>query len=292
MAVDLGAFRTDPRFRFADYTIDESEGGTWARSIAQRLWQGEDYTLQIDSHMAFEPEWDARLIAQMERCESAKPLLTVNSPLFWREASGGIRRETVRGVPTSRVNHWQDAPWVDYGPPHPKLPARNRFITGNFAFTLGEWNVDVPQDPNHYYWGEELNLTIRSFTAGYDLWVPDEIVCWHFDHGTKPPRRHWEHGDAVVRAKNAVAIERLDRLLAGDPDETLEPYGLGFARTLRDYEIYAGFDFANRRAHPDVYTGRPPDPVTIRGPEDWDRCVSIDEFFAEDPERRPLPSLD
>ena len=60
--VPLNVFRSDKRFRYADYTIAESEGGTWARSIAQRFWEGETHTLQIDSHMKFDENWDVRLI--------------------------------------------------------------------------------------------------------------------------------------------------------------------------------------------------------------------------------------
>lgn len=292
--VSLDAFRGDRRFRFADATIAESRGGCWARSRAQGLWEGEAFTLQVDSHMLFESDWDARLIAMLEALPSSKPLLTVNSPVFWYDADGALRRDTARGVPTSRVNDWQPrlgwAPWVDYGPPYLEHPGLTRFITGNFVFTSGEWNEAVPQDPEHYYWGEELSLTVRSWTSGYDLFVPSEIVVWHRMHAT-PPRRHWEHGEAVVEAHNAVAFDRLAALIYGKSACELGRYGLGSERTLRDYEIYAGFDFANKRAHPDVFSGRPPDPVTILRPSDWRRCVTIEQAFADNPDRKPLASL-
>ena len=292
--VGLEEFRSDRRFRFASYTVQESEGGTWARSVAQRFWQGEQFTLQIDSHMKFEPRWDQRLIEMMERLPSSKPLITVNSPVFWEDEQGRIQRDVSRGVPSSRVNHWSEpdwAPWVDYGPPVRDFPARNRFITGNFVFTLGEWNEEVPQDPDHYYWGEELNLTVRSFTSGYDLFLPNEIVAWHRLHRAGPPRRHWEHGEETVNSKNKLAIERLHLLLAGKIDSQRSKYGLGCERTLREFESYSGIDFAGRIAHPDVFTGRPPDPVTIRAESDWASCLSIEEFFAGNPTRTALTAF-
>ena len=275
--VPLNEFRSDGRFRFANYLVAESEGGTWARSIAQRFWEGEQFTLQVDSHMKFDEHWDVRLIKMLESMPSVKPLLTVNTPLFWFDEQGCVKRETNRGVPTSRMVDWNEhagwTPWVDYGPPNTVFPARNRFITGNFAFTLGRWNEEVPQDPDHYYWGEEMNLTVRSFTAGYDLFVPPEIVVWHMLHQGGPPRRHWENGTEVVQAKNAVAYDKLSKLLYGDGTDDLGRFGLGKERTLRDYEIYAGMDFAGKMAHPDVYTGRPPDPVTIKSEGDWAKCL-------------------
>lgn len=293
--IPLDAFRSDSRFRFADFTIAESEGGTWARSVAQTLWDGEEFTLQVDSHMKFEPDWDVKLMAMLAELPCEKPLLTVNSPLFWYDAAGELHREFERGVPTSRINHWSAevgwAPWAVWGPPNEKFPAHNRIITGNFVFTLGRWHEEVPQDPEHYYWGEEFNLTVRSFTAGYDLYVPREIVAWHMCHFDGGPRRHWEKGRGEVERKSAVALERLRKLLyvvEDSPDaKSLGRYGLGSVRSRRDYEVFSGFDFARKRAHPDVFTGRPPDPVTIRCDADWDRCITIEEAFARNPSLAP-----
>ncbi|MGE0449967.1 MAG: GlcNAc-transferase family protein [Vicinamibacterales bacterium] len=294
--VPLDVFRTDPRFSFDDWSIEQSRGGTWARSRAQRLWNGEELTLQVDSHMTFEPEWDERLIGMLEALPGRRPLLTVNSPLFWWDDAGRLVRDVARGVPTTRVNHWTSgmgwAPWFDFGPRYPRLPGRNRFVSGNFVFTLGRWNEDVPQDPDHYYWGEEFSLTVRSFTSGYDLWAPREIVVWHMLHRHGPPRRHWEQGRDIVDGKNAVAFDRLRKLVYSGESQALGRYGLGTERTLHDYEIYAGFDLANKRAHPDVFTGRPPDPVTIHGAEDWARCCTIEEAFAGNPGRTALQSFD
>jgi hypothetical protein len=282
--VPLDAFRRDPRFRFVDTTIYESQGGPWARNIAQSLWRGEPYTMQIDSHMKLETDWDARLIDMLEDLPGPKPLLSMNAPLFWYDDAGVLHRRLDMGVPTTKVSGWEAsshwAPWFDFGPPNTQSPGRTRFINGNFAFTRGVWNVEVPQDPGQYYWGEELNVTIRSFTWGYDFFLPTEAVAWHMLHRNGPPRRHWEHGEAVVQRRNAEAYRRLDRLLASHDAPLPGPYGFGRARTLRDYEIYAGFDFRAKRAHPDVFTGANPAPVTIRCEEDWSRCITFAEFAA------------
>lgn len=278
--IDLERFRRDARFRLIDTTTAESRGGPWARNLAQSLWRGEPYTLQIDSHMKFEPEWDWKLVQMLESMPSEKPLLSMNAPLFHYDDAGILHRRFDMGVPTTRVSDWGPpgwAPWFDFGPPNKLTPGRTRFVNGNFAFTLGQWNVEVPQDPEHYYWGEEFNITVRSFTWGYDLFLPTEVVVWHMDHRKGPPRRHWEHGEDVVRSRTASAYERLNRLLYSGEAEPLAPYGLGHVRSLFDYEIYAGFDFARRRAHPDVYTGANPDPVTIHSDADWGRCLSWKE---------------
>lgn len=280
--VSLDHFRHDGRFRFVDTTIYDSQGGPWARNIAQSLWRGEAYTLQIDSHMKLESEWDARLIDMLEDLPADKPILSMNAPLFWYDDDGRVHRRFDMGVPTTKVGVWDEschwAPWFEFGPPNMQRPGRTRFINGNFAFAHGAWNIEVPQDPGQYYWGEELNVTIRSYTWGYDFFLPNDVVAWHMLHRDGPPRRHWEHGEDVIRRRNAEAYARLDRLLASYDVPLPAPYGFGRARALRDYEIYSGFDFRKKRAHPDVFTGANPDPVTIRSGADWDRCITFAEF--------------
>jgi hypothetical protein len=231
--------------------------------------------------MTFEPEWDRKLIAMLRLLPANKPLLTMNAPLFFVDDQGVAHKRRDMGVPTTRVNGWRPpdwAPWFDFGPANEQLPGRVRFVSGGFVFTRGEWNVEVPQDPEHYYWGEEFSVTVRSFTWGYDLFLPSEPVVWHLDHRAGPPRRHWEHGEDVVRARNATAIERLRKLIYSDGSEGLGPYGLGPFRSLREYEVYSGLDLAAKRAHPDVFTGANPDPVTIRTGADWDACLTWAEY--------------
>ena len=283
--MDIEKFKKDDRFQFVEYPIEESQGGTWARYKAQQFWNEEPFTLQIDSHMKFELHWDARLIQMMKKLPSDKPLITANSPLFWYDEQGTLHRETYRGVPTHKIVHWSAqlgwAVWTDFGRPNTQKPGRTRILSGGFVFTLGQWNQEVPQDPGHYYWGEEWSLTIRSFTHGYDLFLPDEIVVWHMLHRNGPPRRHWEHGEDVVDRKNAIAFERLRWLIYSDDEhdhKRLGKYGLGTVRTKREYEIFAGMDLKNKKAHPDVFEGNNPNPVTIRSENDWSQCLTFEEW--------------
>jgi len=277
--INVDEFKRDARFRFIDRTVHESEGGPWARNLAQSLWRGESYTLQVDSHMKFEPDWDARLIEMLESLPAAKPIITVNAPLFYYDDDGTLQRQFDMGVPTTKVSDWNEdggwAPWFDFGKPNQQQPGRTRFVNGNFAFSRGQWNVEVPQDPDHYYWGEEFSITVRSFTWGYDFFLPSEVVAWHMLHRGAPPRRHWEHGEDVMLRRNAGALERLRRLIYSGDGHALGPFSLGHVRSLRDYEIFSGFDLRNKRAHPDVFTGANPDPVTLHSAADWARCITF-----------------
>jgi hypothetical protein len=51
----------------------------WARNLTQQLYDNEEYTLQIDSHMRFAPNWDdemIKMIKQLQKKGHEKPLLT------------------------------------------------------------------------------------------------------------------------------------------------------------------------------------------------------------------------
>lgn len=62
------------RVKWVDYR--HAAGPCVARAEAQKLWEGEAFYLQIDSHMRFRHGWDAFLIAELAKCPSAKPILT------------------------------------------------------------------------------------------------------------------------------------------------------------------------------------------------------------------------
>ncbi len=76
---DLSEFMGDKRFRILNIPYQESKGVCWARHQVQQLYKGEEYTLQIDSHMRFAPNWDdemIKMIKQLQKKGHEKPLLS------------------------------------------------------------------------------------------------------------------------------------------------------------------------------------------------------------------------
>ena len=66
---DLSEYAKDKRFRVLDVLYTESKGVCWARNQVQQLYKGEEYTLQIDSHMRFEKDWDDTLIKMIKQLQ-------------------------------------------------------------------------------------------------------------------------------------------------------------------------------------------------------------------------------
>ena len=66
---DLTEYENDDRFRILNIPHTESKGVCWARHQVQQLYGGEEYTLQIDSHMRFEKDWDDTLIKMIKKLQ-------------------------------------------------------------------------------------------------------------------------------------------------------------------------------------------------------------------------------
>lgn len=63
-------FKNDNRFTFIDVDYLDSQGTCWARNLIQQHYQGEDYTLHLDSHHRFHKGWDSeciRMIKQLQK---------------------------------------------------------------------------------------------------------------------------------------------------------------------------------------------------------------------------------
>jgi len=70
---------------FIDIPYVESKGVCWARNLIQQKYNGEEYTLQLDSHHRFIQNWDEELIEMYNKCKemgSDKPLITAYLPHY------------------------------------------------------------------------------------------------------------------------------------------------------------------------------------------------------------------
>lgn len=61
--------------------MDESEslGPYMARYFASKLWNGESWFLQIDSHTMFAQDWDAQSIDMLQKAPSGKSIWVITT---------------------------------------------------------------------------------------------------------------------------------------------------------------------------------------------------------------------
>ena len=238
--------------RVYDVHAKDSLGVCWARHQTQKLWRGEEYAFQIDSHMRFVVDWDEVLLDMLGECDSARPVLTtypvpytppdkLDSPVLPVMFARFFDNDDIVSF-GSRISLPEDAP---------EKPQPSAFVAAGFLFGPSKLIADVPYDPRIYFQGEETNLAVRLWTHGWDFFTPNKVVCYH-DFSKRPERpRHWE--DKVDwRRLNTVSKTRLHHLLGmeknGDPEalKGIENFGLGARRTLAEYEAFSGIDYKRR----------------------------------------------
>ena len=296
---NLDEYRDDKRFRIKDVLYSESKGVCWARNLTQQLYKGEEYTLQIDSHMRFEKDWDdtlIKMVKQLQKKGFPKPLLTgyvssfdpdndpagrVNEP--WRMSFDRFIPEGAVFFLPETIPNWKEM----------KEPVTSRFYSAHFAFTLGKFCEEVQHDPEFYFHGEEISIAVRAFTHGYDLFHPHKVVIWH-EYTRKGRTKQWDD-DKEWGKKNEFSHKKNRQLFGMDGEEiTLDfsKYGFGTERTLKDYEIYSGLRFSRRAVQ--QYTldkHYPPNPQIFETEEEWESSFAsifkhcIDIGFTQVPEK-------
>jgi Glycosyltransferase (GlcNAc) len=265
---NLDEFLVDPRFRVIAVPYKESQGACWARNALQSLYAGETYTLQLDSHHRFIVGWDRALMEMLCLVDSERPILTTYAPSY--DPADDSRRDLVpskmgfeRFLPEGLISM---RPWLMMDYQTLDKPIRARFYSAHFAFTLGCFCEEVKHDPNLYFCGEEINIAVRAFTHGYDLYHPHRVVLWH-EYSRSYRRKHWDdHVEGRVEKpwhlRDAASQRRVKALLGLQPADTdFGEFGLGNVRSLPDYERYAGISFKLRRVQAYTLEDRqPPNP--------------------------------
>jgi hypothetical protein len=272
---DIDRFDSDSRFRISKKHFSESQGLGWARNLTNLLYAGEKYTLQIDSHHRFVQDWDEMLLEDYNSALqiSPKPIITTYAPMFDPKEDPAKRHPypcLMSQYEFSRENLLMSRPYDLYNYKNLDRIIRARTISAHLMFTSGEFINEVPYDPDIFFGGytEEITLSARAYTNGYDLFSPYRIIMWHeYIRDGRP--KHWDdHGSSSQTSltsgqRDDRSRDRTRQLLGfKEYGIDLGIYGLGTARTLRDYETYAGFDFKGCRLQEyTLLVKEPPNPT-------------------------------
>jgi glycosyltransferase involved in cell wall biosynthesis len=245
----------DPRVRVVHLDAAQARGPCYARALGYREWSGQLYALQIDSHMRFAPDWDARMLDQLALCASPKSLLTTypegyvppGTLLGDRPAFLAAKQFDGRGalILQGRVE------------PPPARPRPTAFIAAGFLFGGSDWIREVPYDPHLYFHGEEATLAARLWTRGWDFFGPIECLLWH--QYQRRGRLHWEDARDwhEVDRSSMARVRQLLRMepLPGDTWSDLRGFDLGMTRSFGRYQRMAGVNFRARTIAPHALAG-------------------------------------
>lgn len=257
---ELASLPFSGQVRYVHLHPIDARGPCWARSIAFGLYNGEDYLLQLDSHMIFDPGWDAVLKEQLEALSGTNPKIILSTyPWGFRIENGEYLRERhsdgalVMAVKDDQALK-EDCPVLLFRPKAVVTPSavRGFELAAGFLFTRGSFIEEIPYDPYLYFHGEEQSLSVRSFTHGWDIYHPVTVPLYHlYKSATEPNLQPFHCDESVDKDRSArwwiledASKKRLCRLLYDNGIDGA--YGLGKMRTLKDYAALSGIDFEKR----------------------------------------------
>lgn len=255
----------------------DATGPCYARGLCQTLYRDEDFVMQIDSHMRFRNHWDEYLIQTIlgiQRYRSKEKIVLTAYPIGyslpnnipnetrgtylvpWKFDENGILRQRGRLLKSVAENQ-QEKTALDSSNivfPVAVTHARRQYLfAGGFNFGFSQFFKDVPYDTmgmHHLFFGEELTMAVRLFTNGYDLFAPNETVCYHLWSRAHRPTSTTVAA-SIIRKKNVLqqkSRETVLKQLQGDQSMIgIGNLGLGKERRADDFAENLGVDFSCRR---------------------------------------------
>jgi hypothetical protein len=239
------SLRRLPCLEILDVPHHESRGCNWARSLLQTNWGNEPFTLLLDSHHRFVSGWDGTLIKMYQdllRRSSEKPIITAYLPSYNPDQDPrGRKRRPYKIYPYARESGLLTRLTSFPIPGYKALtkPVAADFASLHFLFAAGWFNREIPFDPRIYFFGDEVLMSLRAYTHGYDLFHPHMVLGWHsFDRTTRVP--HWiDHSDWRKRHDRSLAIMR--KIFKGEDSGS---FGTGKQRSVAEYENHILLELA------------------------------------------------
>jgi hypothetical protein len=235
----------------------DARGVGYARKIAMDLYNGEDFYLQIDSHMRFEKSWDTQLIdmiKQTQEISNNKKVILSQFPAPYEIHTNGKEfypqdnPELWTAPSWSKVHNRDFGGWSaerqkieDLSVPHP-----THTLLAGYIFSTGNFVKEIPYDERISFMGEELCLALRSYTRGWDLYAPNKMLLWHYYKRKRSPKI-WGQMDDSLRDLRWIELEmeskRVQKNILTGKEEGI--YGIGSHEKYIEYQNMIGFDFSD-----------------------------------------------
>lgn len=242
-----------PNVQIKKSIAPENLGVGIARYIANEFYNNEDYYLQIDSHMRFDQNWDKDLISFYNeyKKENLNPVITAYPGIYKYENKKLV---LVNNTNPSYIDFHKTEEYQNEFKINKILPQKasinidnnifTKSVSGAWIFSSGDM-AKIKPNKKMYNWGEETLTAIRLFTHGFDLLIPQKNIMYHlyYDHSENninqrvlPMTIYKNEVEHIIKESNEELARIINNKITGDQ-------GLGIARSLHEYEYYAGVDF-------------------------------------------------
>ena len=260
------------------FNVNESEslGPYMARYMGAKFYQGENYYLQIDSHSEFVNNWDMKLIKMMNDAPARRPVISTYPPDSthkWRDSIGF--RMCDSGFATAQIE-WQIirlGTSLAFDHSFQSVPCYAPFVAAGFFFTTSQFLHEVPFDPllPWIFMGEEISMSARLWTAGYDIFSPTINVLNHYYVRRHYPK-FWESVNRYFKTPihnelTSLVLKRVKSMLEYPESMPgmiqpksllyrLDDWSMGGSRPLSRYMKMVGIDVNHKETTPNMWCRR------------------------------------
>ena len=238
-----------------------SIGPVFARHLANRMYRGEYFAMQVDSHVRFIRNWDSSLLSQWESAKNEMAIITT----YLSDLTDSIDPVTFENKHPNRpimcktdyegagkMKHLRHGQQPEGPPGIHDEPTLHPFWAAGFSFARGHFVVQVPYDQYEpmVFQGEEIFMGLRAWSYGYDFYTAETSVAFHMyavkenKAKRKKVKLFWENGNLYPGAA-VQGMKRLNGIIGtGDPgdvfyDAEAKKYGLGNVRPKEQfYKLY------------------------------------------------------
>ena len=183
------------RVRALHINEDESLGPYAARYFASKLWFGEEWYMQVDAHMTFLQDWDAISIEMLQKAPTKKPVISHYPPddksdLEMLKRQGHTSRLCGADFADSDLEDQIIRLGMTHGGPSTDAPRFAPYIAAGYFVAHSSFLSEVPFDPflPWIFMGEEIIMSARMWTSGYDIYSPRTSVVGHIYFRRKKPK--------------------------------------------------------------------------------------------------------
>jgi GT2 family glycosyltransferase len=234
-----------------------------ARKNSHKFYDGQDYYLNMDSHMRAVENWDSLIINDFEKLESkkGKSVFTGYVNSYDVDESGGfiLKKETpwLFYMSEDNISNFKQNGVLQMCPKHSNHtePVLSPYVSGHFFFARGKYIEHVSFVEEITFTEEELFMAVRFFTAGYNLYIPSESYVFH-RYGRPNRRLIWEDFPEkfypASEASKNFSVNVLENNIINEKN------GLFSERTLEEFEKYASICFKTRNLGSKIVAGDEP----------------------------------
>jgi len=187
------------------YDYRKARGPCWARKRCQEFYNGEDYYLQIDSHIEFAKGWDVLLMEDYKKASRLNNKVIISAypaayELNMREDRIVKHYSSTRFI--IKCNGTEIPNAVGRLVDDVEIPEEQLFLAAGFLFSSGSLVDDVPYDEEIFFLGEEITLATRAYSAGYKIYSPTKYICSHLYNTQKNNERpmFWDKEEESFRS--------------------------------------------------------------------------------------------